>query len=184
MGHFEGGILSYGVASNELGYSFRGINTYRFFPYLTLGIGIGYEQYMLNEIENKKFKFLPLFVQAKYILTPEKSKSLFGAFDLGHGRNLNKNEETYEGKKAYKGGVLASPQIGFLWNSKTKKEYFSVSLGYKYQVLKQDVYYNFKWMEGTAILPNIDNEILQGYDVYTNDKYGMHRLSIMLGIGF
>jgi hypothetical protein len=180
----EGGILTYGVATKELGYSFRGISSYHVTPSTYVGIGSGYEQYMFNEVDDKTFKLIPIFIQAKYILKPEKRTSLFGAFDLGYGVNLNKKEVSNLTKTSYEGGVLASPQLGIHWKSKRNKEYFSLAIGYKYQVLKEDNYYNYRWTEDSPVLWNADNSILQGYDIYSYDKYHMHRLSVMLGFGF
>jgi len=185
--HLEGGILTYGAATMELGLSFRGVHVWKYTGEFSAGLGVGYEKYSFNENEGGPFKALPLFAQAKYILRPDKSKSLYGAFDLGYGINLNKSEESTNSKISYKGGLLASPQIGLLWyTSKEKRSHITFSFGYKYQGFTENRYINYTgWMFERNDFSTIKNdEILDGFDNYTKSKYHLHRLSIMLGIGF
>lgn len=182
--HIEGGILTYGPLTKELGYSFRGVNARRFTGNFSTGLGIGYEKYMLNENDGGKFKALPIFVQAKYVFSPLKSKSFYTAFDLGYSTSLNNSEENTFEKKSYKGGMLASPQIGIVWNTKHRQEFFTFSLGYKYQGFKEKRYYNFMWPNRTPMAVETGDARLNGYDNFTNSRYHLHRLSVMLGFGF
>lgn len=185
--HIEGGILTYGPATTELGLSFRGGHAWKYTDKFSAGLGVGYEKYSFNENEVGPLKALPLFAQAKYILRPDKSKSLYGAFDLGYGINLNKSEESTNSKISYNGGLLASPQIGLLWyTSNDKSSHITFSFGYKYQGFTEYSYMNhFGWMSERNNFSIIKNdEILGGFDNYTKSKYHLHRLSIMLGIGF
>ena len=177
--HLEGGVLTYGLATKELGYSFRGVESYTISSGFTAGIGVGFEKYMYNEVDEMGFKLLPIFAQVKYILKPETRKSLFGAFDLGHGVSLNKNEVLDMSKTQYKGGILASPQIGILFNTKGKKEFFTFSIGYKYQKFTEDKYFNYG-----PVLWNSNNPNLKGYDAFMQNKYNMNRISVMLVFGF
>ncbi|WP_149912476.1 hypothetical protein [Sphingobacterium cavernae] len=185
--HLEGGILTYGPETMELGLSFRGVNAWKYTDKFSAGLGVGYEKYTFNENEGNPFKALPLFTQAKYILCPDKSKSLYGAFDLGYSLSLNKSEESTNTKKSYKGGLLASPQLGLLWYmNKDKKSHITLSFGYKYQRFTENIYFNnIGWMFEANDFSSVKNvEILSGYDNYTKSKYNLHRLSVMLGIGF
>ncbi|WP_159636669.1 hypothetical protein [Sphingobacterium composti Ten et al. 2007 non Yoo et al. 2007] len=181
----EGGLLTYGVATKELGFSFRGIHSKKVLPDLYVGLGTGYEKYMMNEVDGKAFKILPLFVQGKYVLNSEKSSSLFAALDLGYGMGmLNKEQQTEFEKTTHKGGMLASPQIGVVFNTKRRQEFITLSFGYKYQGFAEKRYYNSLWSIGTPIQDEMDSSPLQGYDNFTDSKYHLHRLSIMLGFGF
>lgn len=182
----EGGLLTYGVATKELGFSFRGIHSKRVLSDLYVGLGAGYEKYMMNEVDGKSFKILPLFVQGKYVLKSEKSSSLFAALDLGYGiAKLNKEQQNPEFEKfTYRGGILASPQIGVVFNTKRRQEFFTLSFGYKYQRSAEKRYYNSMWGIGIPVRVETDSSPLQGYNNFTDSKYHMHRLSIMLGFGF
>lgn len=181
----EGGILSYGPATKELGFSFRAVHSVGMFPDLYTGIGTGYEKYMLNEVDSKSYKVLPLFAQAKYVHRAEKKTTLFFALDLGYGLgNLNKEVKTEFEKTTFKGGVLASPQIGAVFNTKRRQEFLTLSIGYKYQAFTEDSYYNYRWGNWNSMATGVSAAQFEDYDNFTTSKYHMHRVSVMLGFGF
>lgn len=180
----EGGILTYGLATKELGVSFRGVHNFQVISNLYAGFGTGYEKYMLNEVDGKSFKGLPIFAQAKYVLKPENATSFFAALDLGYSVGLNKDKESDFEKITYAGGVLTSPQIGIVFNTKHRKEFLTFSFGYKYQGFTENQYTNNRWQVGPPIEVETGTEKLKGFDNYTNHKYNMHRVSLMLGFGF
>ncbi|MCA5003940.1 hypothetical protein [Sphingobacterium bovistauri] len=182
---FEGGILTYGPATHELGVSFRGIHSVKLIADMYAGIGAGYEKYELNEHDNNTFKIIPLFAQAKYVHRADKSTSIFGAIDLGYGiGSVNKDVNSELEKITFKGGLLASPQIGFVFNTKRRQEFLTFSIGYKYQGATENRYYTYTWPNKTPIEVETGDEKLKGFDNYTHTKYHMHRVSIMLGFGF
>ena len=149
----------------------------------TAGLGLGYEKYMLDKNQRDEFKVLPLYVQSKYIIRSHKAKSLFGAFDLGYGISLNKTEKTEGELRSYNGGLLASPQVGFLWYTKDRKTHFTFSVGYKYQKVTEKLYANW-FLEQWAFSKLTNDEVLKGYDYFEKKEYGMNRMSVMLGFGF
>ena len=184
----SGGVLTYGLITNEFGYTFRAVHSLNLNPNFSAGLGLGFEKYMLNETEGNSFKGIPLFAQAKYVLNPSKKRSLFGAFDLGYSISFNKPKEWTDmwakHKASYSGGLLALPQLGVLWYTKDKKSHFTFSLGYNYQRFNEKMYTG--WFNNTQFFSSSKNSdvIPDGYDNYTRSKYHLHRLSIMLGIGF
>lgn len=186
--HVSGGILTYGPATNELGYTFRVVHSLNMKPKFSTGLGLGYERFILNETQGNSFKGLPLFAQVKYVLNPNKKRSLFGSFDLGYSISLNKTEEgtnfSVKYEKSFNGGLLASPQVGLMQYTKNKKSHFVVSLGYHYQAFNEKMYAG--WMNNNFFLNSaIKNDIIpDGYDNYTKSKYHLHRLSVLLGFGF
>lgn len=117
--------MTYGPITKELGYIFRVAHSVNLKPNFSAGLGLGYEKFMLNEIEEYSFKGLPIFAQAKYMLSPSKMRLLYGSFDLGYSLSLNNSKECTDVWANYKascrGGLLASPQLGVLWYTTDKK---------------------------------------------------------------
>lgn len=186
--HITGGVLTYGPIAEEVGYTLRAVHSINVKPNFLVGFGVGYNKYMLSKTERDRYIGLPIFAQAKYLLSPAKKRSLYGSFDLGYSVSLNKTKKwdnTWSKfEESYGGGVLALPQLGVLWYTKDKKSVFTFSIGYNYQGFDEKLYTGYLNNTGffsTAIKSDI---IPDEYDAYTRSKYHLHRLSIMLGIGF
>lgn len=162
--HIEGGILSYASLSEKIGYSIKGVGTWPLNPTVSMGVGLGYEKYFLKDQDVTSLQGIPLFAQGKYILTPDRGKSLYSALDAGYSFNLDKTEDN----EKIKGGILLAPQVGYLWKLGNQRDYFTIALGYKYQRYKKEI---SPWSGGE-------------YGQFTNIIYDLHRLSLMVGISF
>jgi len=162
--HIEGGILSYASLSEKIGYSFKGVGTWPLNPTVSMGVGLGYEKFFLKEQDVASLQGIPLFAQGKYILTPDRGKSLYSALDAGYSFNLDKTEDN----EKIKGGILLAPQLGYLWKLSNERDYFTIAIGYKYQQFKKD------------ISPMNGGE----YGGFADITYNLHRLSLMVGISF
>lgn len=173
----EVGVIVYGPLLPEIGYGIRTVNGYVFKQRLHVGIGVAYEKYVLDEDDN--LKALPLFLHTKYMLYPERKASLYGALDAGYGfAFVNKKIKDENQQMSFKGGFMYSPQIGLRILSKNRKSNWTIALGYKYQQLQKDHYYNITLLEDVGSNPHKD------YDLFETKKYDLHRFSVMLGFGF
>lgn len=181
----EGGLLTYGPATKELGYYIEGVNSVDISGNFSVGLGIGFNKFMLNERDGEYFKALPVFAQAKYLFSTKKKKSFYSSLDLGYSVNLDKKNESVNSLVTYKGGLVISPKIGFLWClNDRKKENITLSIGYKYQIFKANEYrYFMNWMT-TESVSKTKSTILNGYDIFYSNKYHLHRLTIGVGFGF
>lgn len=172
----EGGIITYGPGTKDLGFSFRTIHGYKVYPNLKVGAGSGFEKFILDNDDDHKL--VPIFLQAKYDLASSKKSNFFGAFDIGYAVNLGKEKKSTFEKSDYDGGILLSPQLGLKRNFKNAKQGMYLLLGYKIQHVEKQSAYKYRHQLFNSSTNNDE------YDSYETKRYNLQRLSVMIGFEF
>lgn len=174
----EIGVLSYGPYPDDVGLSLRHAAGFTWQKRYFAGVNIGADRYIAND--NYKFWALPLTVQGRYTLSPDRKVSLIGSFDVGYGFSfLNKVNMTQNEKTKYEGGFVFNPQVGMRVRLKSEKA-VTLALGYK----KQQFTVQRFWKRSIGEVGSDDGDGLEGYDSSLVDKLSLHRVSVMVGFGF
>ncbi|WP_164109151.1 MULTISPECIES: hypothetical protein [Sphingobacterium] len=179
VNHTEIGTLSYGFYPGQASFSASTFHGVEFHRNYAVGLTLGVDR--LRVEDEFTFWSFPIAVRGRYTLNPERKTAFYGSVDIGYGLQiLNKDNRTENSLDTYDGGTMLNPQVGIRINSEGKKRFFSFSVGYKYTAFGVKRYYNFG---GSTERPSLTQD-LRGYQVNREQNYNLHRLSLMVGIGF
>lgn len=170
--HNELAVLSYDKPSAEAGIGIKSMNGLMITNRIGLGIGLGIDK--LSVSDDEMFYILPVTLHGRYVLSPQKKISFYGNFDIGYGFDfLTKEVHTDVLDKTYKGGVAVNPQVGLRFAT-SKKLFWTIALGYKYQKVVMEKRWNNL---------NVFNSI-NGFNHLEESKFGLNRAVIAFGLGF
>lgn len=175
----EIGTLSYGFYPGQVSFSASTFHGVEFHRNYAVGLSVGVDRLRVED----KFTFwsLPIAVRGRYTLSPERKTAFYGSVDIGYGVDvLNKEKRTENNLDTYNGGVIWSPQVGLRIKPEGKRMFYSFSAGYKYTAFGVKRYYNL----GGGMESPVLTQDLRGYQVMREQRYNLHRLSLMVGIGF
>lgn len=177
--HTEIGTLSYGFYPGQVSFSASTFHGVEFHRNYAVGLTLGVDR--LRVEDEFTFWSMPIALRGRYTLNPERKTAFYGSVDIGYGLDvLNKEKRTENSLDTYDGGILWNPQVGLRIKPVDKKMFFSFSVGYKYTTFDVKRYYNFG---GSTENPSLTQD-LRGYQVLREKDYNLHRLLLMVGIGF
>jgi len=134
-------------------YSFHTIAGYGFNRFAGLGLGIG--------VEKLKTEIIPVFVSFKSVLM-ERANSPFLLFQAGYSFPLSDEKKSgdlyYPATYHYAGGINVGFDMG-IYSSKNPKRAFTITAGYRYQLIEETSSVNYWWENATETITYQFNRI-------------------------
>ena len=163
-----------GDQERRVNFSIQSFNGVRPHPHHEVGFVIGWDSY-------PGFSLMPLALGWRGILNNNRRASLYGSLDIGHGSAwATKRVRLLSTESWYEGGLLVSPAVGIRKKSRSGKNTFSWSVGFKKQ--KASYSEGSKAPVGTA--PPPDGNLPPGFINVWNESYIMNSLYVKWGMVF
>jgi len=176
VNHTELGPLIGGMDGPEtrVNFSFQTFNGVKIHPNHTLGFLVGLDRY-------PGVTLMPLAVGWRGRLYKEKRTSPYASLDIGYGSALlaRKQNENFT-ESWYAGGLLISPAIGLQKVSKSRRQAFTWSIGFKVQ---KACFYEGQKIQGLS-RPSPHPKLPTGFQSIREESYVLNSLSVKWGIVF